>query len=206
MRLFQPLLLALQLATGLAQQWPIQDNGLNEVVQWDRYSLLVNGERFFLWSGEFHPFRIPVPELWTDIMLKMKAAGFNSISIYLHWGWHSPAEGVNDFETGAHNIRPILEQAKEIGLWVIMRPGPYINAESTGWSSHLSVATGEHSGFFGYSWLTGDFQVEDSPDGLLQANMDRFETMTPATLTPGHRTWKRFPRLSRNTASHRVET
>lgn len=84
MRLLAPLLAALPLLpSALAQQnqtWPIQDNGLTDVVQWDRYSLIVNGERFFLWSGEFHPFRIPVPELWPDIMHKIKAAGFNCVS------------------------------------------------------------------------------------------------------------------------------
>ena len=52
------------LATAGAQQWPVHDNGLNDVVQWDHYSLIVNNERVFLWSGEFHYWRLPVPELW----------------------------------------------------------------------------------------------------------------------------------------------
>lgn len=40
-------------------QWPLHDDGLNKVVQWDHYSFQLNGERIFLFSGEFHYWRIP---------------------------------------------------------------------------------------------------------------------------------------------------
>ena len=73
MKLVRQLLVASQLLGALAQQWPIHSDGLNEVVQWDHYSLIVNGERLFFWSGEFHYWRIPVPELWQDILEKIKA-------------------------------------------------------------------------------------------------------------------------------------
>lgn len=57
---------------ALAQQWPLHDNGLNEAVQWDHYSLIVNGQRLFMWSGEIHYWRLPVPELWIDVLQKVK--------------------------------------------------------------------------------------------------------------------------------------
>ena len=61
------------LTTALAQQqWPIHDNGLNEAVEWDHYSLIVNGERLYMWSGEIHYWRLPVPELWRDVLEKVK--------------------------------------------------------------------------------------------------------------------------------------
>jgi hypothetical protein len=60
------------LTTALAQQWPIHDNGLNEAVEWDHYSLMVNGERLYMWSGEIHYWRLPVPELWRDVLEKVK--------------------------------------------------------------------------------------------------------------------------------------
>ena len=44
-------------------------------VGYDSYSLLLNGERTFVWSGEFHPFRLPAPALWADILQKMRASG-----------------------------------------------------------------------------------------------------------------------------------
>ncbi|GAB7366896.1 hypothetical protein MBLNU230_g1257t1 [Neophaeotheca triangularis] len=149
MRVLHSILGALQLGAVAAQgyndtEWPIQDNGLTTQVQWDRYSLIINGERLHMWSGEFHPFRLPVPELWPDVLDKMKAAGFNFLSIYLHWGWHSAADGDVDFENGSHNIRPIYEYAKQIGLYIVVRPGPYINAESTGGGYPGWLLTGEY--------------------------------------------------------------
>ncbi|KAG4436423.1 hypothetical protein IFR05_008097 [Cadophora sp. M221] len=111
-------------------QWPIHNNTLNSVVEWDHYSYIIKGQRLFIWSGEIHYWRIPVPELWIDILEKVKAAGFNAVSFYGHWGYHSAADGSLDFETGAHNFEKLLEITKAIGLYVLFRPGPYVNAES----------------------------------------------------------------------------
>lgn len=55
--------------------WPLHDNGLNDVVQWDHYSFKVNGKRLFVFSGEIHYWRIPVYEVWEDLLEKIKAAG-----------------------------------------------------------------------------------------------------------------------------------
>jgi beta-galactosidase GanA len=69
-----------------------------------------------------------VPQLWRDLLEKIKAHGFNTVSLYGHWGYHSASEDALDFETITHDPRPILDYAKEIGLYIIMRPGPYVNA------------------------------------------------------------------------------
>ncbi|KAK3072346.1 hypothetical protein LTR53_006996 [Teratosphaeriaceae sp. CCFEE 6253] len=144
MKLFHGLLLVGQVLSAWAQQWPLHNDGLNKVVEWDHYSLMVNGERLFFWSGEFHYWRIPVPELWRDVMEKIKAAGFNAFSIYSHWGYHSAAHGELDFETGAHNFSRIFDLAKELGLYMLVRPGPYINAETTGGGFPGWLLTGDH--------------------------------------------------------------
>jgi len=94
----------------------------------DGYSFLVDGKRTYLWSGEFHYFRLPSQDLWRDIFQKMKAAGFNSTSLYFDWGYHSPKPGVYDF-TGVRDVDKLLDMAQEAGLYVIARPAPYINAE-----------------------------------------------------------------------------
>ncbi|CAK7199090.1 hypothetical protein SEUCBS139899_001760 [Sporothrix eucalyptigena] len=99
-------------------------------VSWDRYSLYINGTRVFLQSGEFHYQRLPVPDLWPDIFQKMKANGFNTVSIYFFWSYHSSAPGVFDFTSPAKNVQRLLDAAKDAGLWVIARPGPYCNAET----------------------------------------------------------------------------
>src|SRR6266700_6509176 len=105
--------------------------GTSHAVSFDGYSFLIDGKRTYIWSGEFHYFRLPSPDLWLDIFQKMKAAGFNAASIYFDWGYHSPAPGVYDF-TGVRDVDKLLDMAQEAGIYVIARPAPYINAEVDG--------------------------------------------------------------------------
>ncbi|MFF5265001.1 beta-galactosidase [Actinomadura viridis] len=100
-------------------------------ITYDRYSLTVDGRRVLLWSGEFHYFRLLSPELWRDVLEKIRAAGFNGVSLYFHWGYHSPKPGAYDF-TGVRDVDRLLRLTEELGLYVVARPGPYINAETTG--------------------------------------------------------------------------
>jgi beta-galactosidase GanA len=100
-------------------------------VTWDKYSLMIDGTRAVIWSGEFHPFRLPSPDLWRDVLQKLKANGYNAVSMYFDWAYHSPAPGVYDF-TGVRDMDKALAIAAEVGLYVIARPGPYINAETDG--------------------------------------------------------------------------
>lgn len=102
-----------------------------QTVSWDQYSLMVGGKRMVVWSGEMHPFRLPSPALWRDVLQKMKALGFNTVSFYFDWAYHSPAPGVYDF-SGVRDVERLLTMAEEEGLYVIARTGPYINAELAG--------------------------------------------------------------------------
>ncbi|KAJ7445072.1 glycoside hydrolase family 35 protein [Mycena latifolia] len=99
-------------------------------VRFDNYSLILKGQRVFLHSGEFHTWRLPVPSLWPDILQKTKAAGLNAISIYTHMGLQNPARGVVDFD-GFRALKPLYEAAMAAGIWIVVRPGPYINAETS---------------------------------------------------------------------------
>jgi hypothetical protein len=56
-----------------------QKNGLTDRVTWDKYSLLVDGTRVYVFAGEFHYQRLPVPELWLDIFQKFRAHGMNAV-------------------------------------------------------------------------------------------------------------------------------
>ncbi len=69
------LLLALLLVTGAAT--PAAAAAPAHTVTYDRYSLKVDGERVFLWSGEFHYFRLPSPELWRDVLEKLRAVALH---------------------------------------------------------------------------------------------------------------------------------
>ncbi|MGW4227238.1 beta-galactosidase [Streptomyces bauhiniae] len=116
--------------TGPAPAPPRADGG-RHTVGYDPYSLLVDGRRLVVWSGEMHPFRLPSPSLWRDVLQKMRAHGFNAVSVYVSWNYHSPAPGRFDF-TGVRDLDLFLRTAAETGLYVILRPGPYINAEVDG--------------------------------------------------------------------------
>ncbi|KAF9258328.1 glycoside hydrolase family 35 protein [Marasmius fiardii PR-910] len=93
-------------------------------VRFDNYSLFVKDQRFFLHSGEFHTFRLPVPDLWPDILQKFKAAGLSSVSVYIHMGLTNPSRNVVDFD-GYRDLQPLYKAAKDAGITV------YINAETT---------------------------------------------------------------------------
>lgn len=100
-------------------------------ITYDRYSLLINGKREFIRSGAMHYFRLPSQELWWDRLFKLKAAGYNTVDLYFCWSYHSPEQGVYDF-SGIRDVARLLQITQELGLYVIARPGPYINAEYSG--------------------------------------------------------------------------
>ena len=61
----------------------------------------------------------------------MKALGLNAVTFMVHWGLVEGKEG--DYSaTGALALEPFFEAAKAAGIYLIVRPGPYINAEVTG--------------------------------------------------------------------------
>ena len=90
-------------------------------------TFLLNDQPFSLRSGAIHYFRIP-KEYWYDRLLKLKECGFNCVETYVAWNLHEPTEGVFDF-TGGLDIGKFLDTANELGLYAIVRPGPYICAE-----------------------------------------------------------------------------
>ncbi|MFD9817962.1 beta-galactosidase [Streptomyces violascens] len=97
----------------------------------DDHALTIDGKPLSIWSGEFHYWRLPSPDAWRDVLQKMRAGGFNAASIYFDWDFHSPKPGVYDF-TGVRDVDKLLDIAREVGIYVIARPGPYINAETDG--------------------------------------------------------------------------
>jgi hypothetical protein len=65
------------------------------------------------------------------VLEKIRADGFNAVSLYFDWAYHSPKPGVYDF-SGVRDIDRLLRMADDVGLYVVVRPGPYINAETSG--------------------------------------------------------------------------
>ena len=90
-------------------------------------SFYLDGEPFVILSGAMHYFRIP-REYWRDRLLKLKECGFNTVETYVPWNLHEPREGEFNFE-GMLDVVEYVKIAEELGLLVMLRPGPYICAE-----------------------------------------------------------------------------
>lgn len=88
---------------------------------------LLNGQPFKIYSGAVHYFRI-APSEWRDTLEKLKAAGLNTVETYIPWNVHEPQEGQFVFED-RYDIGKFVKLAQSIGLYVILRPSPYICAE-----------------------------------------------------------------------------
>ena len=94
---------------------------------YNKDSFLLNGKPHTIISGAIHYFRVH-PDYWFDRLAKLKACGFNTVETYVCWNLHERREGEFNF-SGNLDIVKFIELAKEIGLNVIVRPGPYICAE-----------------------------------------------------------------------------
>ncbi len=94
---------------------------------YDQNQFYLDGNPFRIVSGTIHYFRV-VPEYWEDCLKKLRAAGFNCVETYTCWNLHERKEGKFDFEGGL-DIARFVRTAKDLGLYVILRPGPYICAE-----------------------------------------------------------------------------
>lgn len=88
---------------------------------------LIDEKPIQFFSGEIHPSRIP-REYWQDRLKMVKAMGMNSISIYMFWNVHEPHQGEYNF-SGNADIAEFVRLAQKEGLWVMMRPSPYVCAE-----------------------------------------------------------------------------
>jgi hypothetical protein len=97
-------------------------------ITYNPHAFLINGQPTPLISGAVHYFRIP-PELWPDRLRKAKQGGLTAIETYVAWNFHESEKGKFDF-TAARDLNQFLTLCEAENLFVILRPGPYICAES----------------------------------------------------------------------------
>ena len=90
-------------------------------------TFLLDGKPFIVKAAELHYARIP-REYWDHRIKMCKALGMNAICAYVFWNYHEPQQGVWDF-SGNHDLAAFMELCKKNGMWVIVRPGPYVCAE-----------------------------------------------------------------------------
>ncbi|MEP7107637.1 MAG: beta-galactosidase [Ferruginibacter sp.] len=100
-----------------------------------KHSFQIKGSQFVydgrpiqIHSGEMHFARIP-RAYWRHRLQMLKAMGLNTVATYVFWNYHNTAPGVWDFKTGNRDIAAFIRTAREVGLFVMLRPGPYACAE-----------------------------------------------------------------------------
>lgn len=90
-------------------------------------TFLLNGKPFIVKAAEVHYPRIPRP-YWDHRIKMCKALGMNAVCIYIFWNIHEQREGQFDF-TGNNDVAEFCRLAQKNGMYVIVRPGPYVCAE-----------------------------------------------------------------------------
>jgi len=90
-------------------------------------SFLLDGKPLQIISGDMHYPRVP-REYWRDRLKMAKAMGLNTIGTYVFWNVHEAEKGKYDF-SGNNDIAEFVRIAGEEGLWVVLRPSPYVCAE-----------------------------------------------------------------------------
>jgi beta-galactosidase len=113
---------------------PRRDPGAEDAAGAGVSPLTIDGSQFrfrgaplTIISGEMHYARVP-REYWRDRLLKARAMGLNTVSTYVFWNLHEPTPGRYDF-SGQNDVAAYIRTAGEVGLHVIVRPGPYVCAE-----------------------------------------------------------------------------
>ncbi len=90
-------------------------------------TFLLNGQPFVVKAAEIHYPRIPRP-YWEHRIKMCKALGMNAVCIYIFWNIHEQTEGNFDF-MGNSDVAEFCRLAQKNGMYVIVRPGPYVCAE-----------------------------------------------------------------------------
>ena len=90
-------------------------------------TFLLNSQPFVVKAAELHYPRIPRP-YWDQRIKMCKALGMNTICLYVFWNIHEQQEGKYDF-TGNNDVAAFCRLAQKNGMYVIVRPGPYVCAE-----------------------------------------------------------------------------
>ncbi len=121
LRFIAPVMLAMVLSIQSGKAQPVHTFTLGDT------AFLLDGKPFQIISAELHYPRIPRPA-WRDRMRQAKAMGINTIGTYVFWNLHEPQKGQFDF-SGNNDIAAFVKTAREEGLWVIIRPSPYVCAE-----------------------------------------------------------------------------
>ncbi|GFZ97716.1 beta-galactosidase [Dyella caseinilytica] len=114
-----------------SQQTPVTEpipDGKHHRFELSHQHFLLDGTPFQIRSGEMHPARIP-HEYWLHRIRMAKAMGLNTIAIYLMWNFLESEPGIFDLTTGRRDFARFIQLCQQEGMWVYLRPGPYVCGE-----------------------------------------------------------------------------
>ena len=117
------LLISIFLCTGLSLQAATPQH----TIELQNGKFFLDHHPFQILAGEMHYARIPRAR-WRYAMRMARAMGLNTVTTYVFWNQHEPEPGHFDF-TGQNDLAAFLRIAQEEGLYVVLRPGPYVCAE-----------------------------------------------------------------------------
>jgi beta-galactosidase len=139
-------------------------------INFDGEGFLINGVRTFIASGGMEYARVP-RALWRDRLLRMKRAGFNCTEMYIFWNYHEPKENQWNF-SGDHDLDAYLKLIHELGMYAIVRVGPYDCAEwdSGGWPVWLRFKPGIIVRADNQPFLNEAFKYYDKVIPIIAAN------------------------------------
>ena len=123
-KIFETILMALLLACVLPDRAMAAER---ESFAVGKNTFLLNGKPFVVKAAEVHYPRIPRP-YWEHRIKMCKALGMNTLCLYVFWNIHEQKEGVYDF-SGQNDVAEFCRLAQKNGMYVIVRPGPYVCAE-----------------------------------------------------------------------------
>jgi beta-galactosidase len=121
-----PVLITFLIVSGIGAVTPVEGKPAHAFAIGTN-DFLLDGHRFQIRCGEMHAARVP-REYWRNRLRMAKAMGLNTVCAYLFWNQIEPRPGTFDW-SGQADAAQFCRIAKEEGLWVILRPGPYSCAE-----------------------------------------------------------------------------
>lgn len=117
------------------------------MVRFGENGIIIDGREIPLYSGSVHYWRTERKH-WGKILDQCRQMGFEIIETYIPWSVHETEPGIFDFgeKDERKDLEAFLSLCEQKGLWVIVRPGPHINAEMT---------------LFGYpEWILADEEIQ----------------------------------------------
>ena len=125
--LFKKISLFAFIAASMAAPLSAKNDVVSHSFEVGKGTFLMDGKPFVIKAAEVHYPRIPRP-YWEHRIKMCKALGMNTLCLYVFWNIHEQQEGEFDF-SGQNDVAEFCHLAQKNGMFVIVRPGPYVCAE-----------------------------------------------------------------------------